>query len=61
MVVDGLKGRFFMLSGTAFYRYADNNINAVNIPEDFRWNGTIILLRIPTEAPSGFEFYNYVE
>ena len=61
MVVNGLKGGFFMLSGTAFYRHNDNNINAVNIPEDFRWNGTIILLRIPTEAPTDFEFYNYVE
>ena len=49
-----------MLSGTAFYRHADNTINAVNIPEKFRWNGTIILLRIPTEVPSGFKFYNYV-
>lgn len=61
MVVNGLKGGFFMLSGTAFYRHTSTGANVVNIPESFRWNGTIILLKIPIETPKDFKFYDYVE
>lgn len=60
MVVNGLGGGFFMLSGTAFYRHDDKGINVVNIPDSFRWNGTIILVKIPTYAPYDFEFYEFV-
>jgi hypothetical protein len=61
MVVNGLGGVFFMLSGTAFYRHDAGGVNIVNIPEDFRWNGTIILIRLPLDAPEEFNFYSYVE
>ena len=61
MVVKGLSGAFFMLSGTAFYRHDINGINIVNIPNAYRWDGTIILIKIPIEAPKGFDFYNYIE
>lgn len=50
-----------MLSGTAFYRHDAGGVNIVNIPEDFRWNGTIILIRLPLDAPEEFNFYSYVE
>ena len=61
MVVDGLGGAFFMLSGTAFYRHDENGGKIVNIPEEYRWNGTIALIRIPLAAPDGFDYYKYVE
>lgn len=61
MIVEGLKGAFFILSGTAFFRHDENGIDIVNIPEQFRWNGTIILVRIPLAAPPEFDFYNYLE
>jgi hypothetical protein len=61
MVVEGLGGAFFMLSGTAFFRHNEDRINAVNIPDKYRWDGTIILIRIPLKAPDDFYFYNYVE
>lgn len=61
MVVNGLGGAFFMLSGTAFYRHDNTGIYSVNIPEEYRWSGTIILIRIPIEAPENFNFYDYVE
>ena len=61
MIVNGLGGAFFMLSGTAFYRHDENGIVPANIPEEYRWNGTIILVKIPLTAPYGFSFYNYVE
>lgn len=61
MIVNGFGGAFFMLSGTAFYRHSLEGINVVNIPEEFRWDGTIVLMRIPTSVPSDFNFYDYVE
>ena len=61
MVVEGLGGAFFMLSGTAFFRHNEDGINSVNIPEEYRWDGTIIIIRIPLKAPDDFCFYNYVE
>jgi len=61
MIVKGLGGAYFMLSGTAFYRQGAEGGYVVNVPEGDRWNGTIILLRLPLETPKGFEFYDYVE
>ena len=52
---------YFMLSGTAFYRQEAKGVYVMNVPEVYRWNGTIILLRLPLETPKGFEFYDYVE
>lgn len=43
------------------YRHDENGIVPANIPEEYRWNGTIILVKVPLTAPSGFSFYNYVE
>lgn len=66
MIVKGLGGAYFMLSGAAFYRQEargsnEDDILTLNVPESCRWNGTIILLRLPLEVPRGFEFYEYVE
>ena len=61
MIVKGLGGAYFMLSGTAFYRQEAKGVYVMNVPEVYRWNGTIILLRLPLETPKGIEFYDYVE
>lgn len=61
IVVNGLGGAFFLLSGTAFYRHDANGAICVNIPEEYRWDGTIALIRIPTEAPEGFDIYKHLE
>lgn len=61
MIVEGLKGAFFMLSGTAFFRHDKDEIKIANIPESFRWDGTIILIRIPLIAPTNFNYRNYLE
>jgi anti-sigma regulatory factor (Ser/Thr protein kinase) len=61
MLVEGLKGSFFMLSGGAFHRYdhAKNNIY-VDISKIMHWSGTIILLKIPIDVPPGFNYLNYI-
>ena len=62
MLVEGLGGSFFMLSGGAFHRYEKKKENYyVNIRHIFNWPGTVILLRIPVRVPSGFNYMDYLE
>ncbi|MGI6224397.1 MAG: hypothetical protein ACOYJG_12470 [Prevotella sp.] len=61
LLVEGMKGAFFELSGGAFYRYESNKENYVLLPKSLYWEGTVILLRIPVTVGSDFNFYNYIE
>lgn len=61
MLVNGLGGAYFMLSGSAFYRHMRDSEGAVLLPQSIVWNGTIVLLRIPIDVPTDFNFYNYLE
>jgi hypothetical protein len=61
MLVRGMKGAFFMLSGAAFHRYENNANDYINLQKIFRWDGTIILMRIPTQIPENFNYINYLE
>lgn len=62
MLVEGLNGSFFMLSGSSFHRYERYHESYyVNLKDVFRWNGTIILLKIPVKVPLGFNYYDYLE
>ena len=62
MLVEGLGGSFFMLSGSAFHRYECHGLNYyANVSRFFHWSGTIILLRIPVKAPDGFNYTDYLE
>ncbi len=62
MLVEGLGGSFFMLSGSAFHRYEKSDINYyADVGKFFHWKGTLILLRIPISAPSNFNYIDYLE
>lgn len=62
LLVEGLHGAFFILSGNAFYRYEHEVPQIVRLPESIEWNGTIILLRIPIKnVPADFDCYKYFE
>lgn len=61
MLVDGLGGSFFILSGGAFYRYDQSQKDSVKLPHIINWNGTIILMRIPVQVPKSFDYNKYVE
>ena len=51
-----------MLSGSAFHRYERHGLNYyANVSRFFHWHGTIILLRIPVNAPQGFNYIDYLE
>lgn len=61
MLVSGLGGSFFMLSGGGFHRFDDYVNDYADISKFMHWNGTILLLRIPCHIPRGFNFYDYLE
>lgn len=60
LVVEGLGGEFFILSGSAFARHDANGELVADLAGDFRWNGTAVLLKIPTVIPANFNIYNYI-
>lgn len=62
MLVKGLKGKFLLFSGNAFYisTYEQEDTITV-IDEGYRWDGTVAALRIPKEIPEGFNYLNFVE
>lgn len=61
MLVEGLKGSFFELSGGAFYRYEKEEENYAILPKTISWDGTIILMKIPINAPDDFNYQKYLE
>ncbi len=60
MVVEGLGGEIFILSGGAFHRDDGKNDIYIDLPADLSWNGTIILVKIPVNVKSEFNFNNYI-
>lgn len=62
MLVEGLGGSFFMISGGAFHRYEKSTLNYyADVSKFFRWRGTVILLRIPISIPDNFNYIDYIE
>lgn len=61
MLVEGMGGEFFILSGGAFHRHDKNGKATVCLPPTIYWNGTIVLLKIPIEMPSTFNYLKYTE
>ena len=60
LIVNGLGGEFYILSGSAFVRYDSNGESIADLPQDYRWNGTLILLKIPTGITNDFDIYQYI-
>jgi len=61
MLVHGLRGKFFILTGrTAFIETIERE-DFVQFPEDFTFQGTFIALRIPTIMSDTFNFYDFIE
>ena len=60
MLVEGLGGQYLMISGSCFYLKSQGHDNVFSLPENLRWNGTIVALRIPVNS-STFNYINYIE
>lgn len=61
MLVDGLKGKYFLLSGSALYIYTSDFEQIVPLTRNVNWLGTMLALRIPHSVPEGFNYYKYLE
>ena len=64
MLVHGLGGRYFMMSGNAFLDSRPGVKDKINVfPErpGIQWDGTYLALRIPIQAKPGFDYIKYVE
>ncbi len=61
MLVEGLKGKYFLFSGSAFYVWTSQNETITNIQNSFKWKGTMLALRIPKNIPDNFKLYSYLE
>lgn len=60
MLVDGLGGSMFILSGTAFHRHDRNASQYVNLPSEINWDGTMVLLCIPLSVPGDFNYIEFI-
>ncbi len=60
LLTKGMGGDFFMLSGSAFYRLSKDRDEVVELPKTIRWDGTIVLMRIPVTLPKHFNIYEYI-
>lgn len=60
LLAKGMGGDFFMLSGSAFYRLSKDRDEVIELPKTIRWDGTIVLMRIPVSLPKNFNIYEYI-
>lgn len=60
MLVDGLGGQYLMMSGGNFYFKRPGFDSFYSLPNNLRWDGTVVALRIPYNV-SHFNYVNYIE
>jgi hypothetical protein len=61
MLVDGLKGKYFLFSGSAFYIYTNELEQITPLNRNVKWTGTMLALRVPNSVPVGFDYTAYLE
>lgn len=62
MLVEGMEGAFYMISGGAFHKYENKKINSyADMHKFFHWDGTMVLLRIPVQVSVNFDYIDYLE
>ncbi len=61
MLVDGLKGKYLLFSGAAFYIYTSEFEQITPLNRNNEWKGTLLALRIPEKIPDEFNYSNYLE
>ena len=60
MLIDGLGGHYIMLSGEVIHLKSRDVNKYLLLPQQIRWNGTIIAFRIPYYNKA-FNYINYLE
>lgn len=60
MLIDGLGGQYFLLSGSCFYLKTPGFDSFYSLPDGLRWDGTIVAFRMPYKEHN-FSYINYIE
>lgn len=60
MLINGLGGQYMIMSGGAVYMKSRDVDGFFTLPSNLRWNGTVVALRIPYQAPL-FNYINFIE
>jgi anti-sigma regulatory factor (Ser/Thr protein kinase) len=60
MLAIGLSGKYFLFSGQAFHLMNKEGQSFVMLPENIRWDGTIVALRIPYDENKDFNYSTYI-
>ena len=60
MLIEGLKGQYMMISGDSMYMKNRDFDSYYSMPDDIRWDGTIVAFRIPYKS-SQFNYINFIE
>jgi anti-sigma regulatory factor (Ser/Thr protein kinase) len=62
MLVNGMNGKYFIMSNDTFFIQTSNNKEVVCLPEGMNYDGCYVALRIPTVLENDkFSIYNYIE
>lgn len=61
MLVKGLKGKFLLWSGSSMFIQTVENEEILSLEDEFRFQGCLISLRIPTFNNKEFNFYDFTE
>ncbi len=61
MLVDGLRGKYFLFPGSAFYIYTSELEQITSLSGSNNWKGTMLALRIPCEVPERFDYTAFLE
>ena len=60
MLIQGLGGQYMMISGNSLYIKTRNLDSSYSMPQNLRWKGTIVALRIPYNSTT-FNYIDYIE
>lgn len=61
MLVEGLKGKFFLMSGNSFFIQTVEREEIITLPIKMNYQGCFVALRIPLILDKNFNFYNFME
>lgn len=61
MLVEGLKGKFFIYSGTTFFNQNIEKQELISLSDNLDYKGCYIALRVPILDNKQFNFYNFIE
>jgi hypothetical protein len=60
MVVKGLHGELAIMSGNALLAYVNGTVKLLSLPKEVDFQGTMIVVRIPSVIAENFNLYDFI-